>query len=319
MKKVSILIPYFGKWPPYLGVFLESCRYNPELTILIFTDLKPPDIIPPNVEFHHTTLDQIKNKLDDILGFETAPLTPYKLCDVRPAFGLIFQDYIEGFDFWGWGDIDVLFGRIRAFGIADLLCKYDVISFRRNWISGSFCILRNDEQINTLLLSSKDLKRIYLDSRHLCFDEISFCWDAALKLSVENVEFPYDNFTRLVVSAASTGKLVPHFNDLLKESISRAGYLMWDRGRILDHHGKEHLLYHYVTEKKQPYFKNYSWTSVPQKFYIDRTGFYSKEQFQNRNLIGLMRIVRSVPVIAIQFFQKIKNRVGRYLRNTSVN
>lgn len=311
MNRVCILIPYFGKWPAHFAPFLESCRYNSTLTFLIFTNLQPPSVVPPNVQFHHATLVDIKRKLDAVLGFEAAPLSPYKLCDVRPAFGLIFREYIRDFDFWGWGDIDVLFGRVDAFGITHLLTSYDVISFRQHWISGSFCILKNDTRINTLFLTSSDLRKVYLDPRHLCFDEISFCWDAAANSPIEEIEFPHDNFTKIVIEAATKNTLRVHFKDLLKESIPRGGYLVWDRGRIFDHEGNEHLLYHYVTEKKKPYFKNDGFKNVAEKFYIDRAGFYSEDEFRNRKLIGLVRVLTSVPTLVMQLVYKVRKRAKK--------
>ena len=34
----------------------------------------------------------------------------YKLTDFKPAYGEIFQDYIIQYDFWGFTDIDLIYG-----------------------------------------------------------------------------------------------------------------------------------------------------------------------------------------------------------------
>ena len=51
-----------------------------------------------------------------ILGFDTALdafSTRALKTDLRPAYGVLFEEYLDGYDFWGHCDLDVLFGRIR--------------------------------------------------------------------------------------------------------------------------------------------------------------------------------------------------------------
>ena len=40
---------------------------------------------------------------------------PYKLCDFKPAYGKIFEDYLEAYDFWVHCDLDIRWGDIRKF------------------------------------------------------------------------------------------------------------------------------------------------------------------------------------------------------------
>jgi hypothetical protein len=48
--RIRILIPYFGAWPPWMGLFLESCRANPSIDWLLLGDCGPLDAdLPPNV------------------------------------------------------------------------------------------------------------------------------------------------------------------------------------------------------------------------------------------------------------------------------
>ena len=51
--------------------------------------------------------------------------TPYKLCDYKPAYGEIFAPELSGYDFWGYGDMDLVFGDLRAYFTEDKLRKYD--------------------------------------------------------------------------------------------------------------------------------------------------------------------------------------------------
>jgi hypothetical protein len=311
MKKACVIIPYFGNWPPYFNLFLKSCSYNPQLTILFFSDLTPPQHISGNVQFHYCTIEDIRSRLEKILGFEPAAFTAYKLCDARPAFALIFEEYIRSFDYWGWGDIDLLYGRLSDFHIEELMRSFDVISFKPKWVSGSFCLIRNDENINRLFFQTPDLRKIYANPRHLCFDEISFCWDQARTVDFDLIDFPSDNFTRIVRDAVKTGKITASFNDVMKESISKRGYLLWDHGRITDDAGKNYLLYHYITEKRAPYFEYPSWVNVPDLFFINRTGFYDSLEFRRRNWIAGKRILRSIPSSVGRFFSRMEGFVRK--------
>ena len=38
-----------------------------------------------------------------------------KLCDYKPAYGLIFEDELIGYDYWGFCDTDILLGDIYQF------------------------------------------------------------------------------------------------------------------------------------------------------------------------------------------------------------
>ena len=38
--------------------------------------------------------------------------SPYKLCDLKPAYGYIFNNLLKDFDYWGYSDLDLLFGNL---------------------------------------------------------------------------------------------------------------------------------------------------------------------------------------------------------------
>ena len=49
MKKIAIIVPYFGEFPNYFPLFLNSCRYNPTVDWLLVTDIADPVDYPQNV------------------------------------------------------------------------------------------------------------------------------------------------------------------------------------------------------------------------------------------------------------------------------
>ena len=104
----------------------------------------------------------------------------YKICDFKPAFGVIFQDQISGYDFWGVCDIDLVFGRIREFMTEELLDNFDVISVKDSFPSGYFLLFRNNSIINYLFEKSKDYKFIFTSNDNYCFDECGGAYDEVI-------------------------------------------------------------------------------------------------------------------------------------------
>jgi len=174
-RKIGLLICYFGEFPWYFEFFLHSCKHNPTIDFYIITDIKTlPKILPANVRFIFKTLDEINYLASIKLGFETNIEHPYKLCDFKPAYGFLFSEIIENYDFWGYGDIDVIFGNIRTFISDELLDNYDIISVRHDILTGYFQLLKNSEKMIRLFMKSKDYVEVLSSNIHYCFDETNF-------------------------------------------------------------------------------------------------------------------------------------------------
>ena len=93
MKSIVLIIPYIGKWPLWFDAYLVSIAKNPTINWLFITDCKIPDKHPENIQFIPSTLQELNNKINTIINAQV-PLTPRKLCDIRPAYGKIFQEHI---------------------------------------------------------------------------------------------------------------------------------------------------------------------------------------------------------------------------------
>lgn len=149
MTSIIYIIPYFGTLPSFFSVWLESCRKNYNINWLIFTDDHTPFDFPENVHVIYCTFDDIKERIKNSFSFPIYLDKPYKLCDYKVAYGLIFKDYIKDFDFWGFCDIDLIWGDIRSFFTENLLKKYDKIGYQ-----GHSTLFRNTKHINSLFLES---------------------------------------------------------------------------------------------------------------------------------------------------------------------
>ena len=145
LPSIRLILPYFGRLPSYADLFFKSCGDNPSVNWLLVTDQQVDEKrLPKNVALKRTTFEALKRSIDRILGMETALPTPYKLCDFRPAYGIIFAEELAGFDFWGYCDMDMIFGDIRSFLTTDILQAY-----KKVLIHGHLSLYRNCEEANS--------------------------------------------------------------------------------------------------------------------------------------------------------------------------
>ena len=122
------------------------------------------------------------------LGVKFDPPHPYKLCDLRPCLGQIHQREIAGHRFFGYGDIDVVYGNIRRFYTDDFLARGDAISAHRERLSGHFLVLRNTEVIRRAYECIPDYQDLLEQERNMNMDEGSFT--AVFRSSKSDVEKP---------------------------------------------------------------------------------------------------------------------------------
>jgi hypothetical protein len=138
-----VLVPYFGRWPEWIELFVESCKWNPTVRWRIFTDCDPPQNRADNVEYERLAFAEYKALVRERLGVAFDPPEPYKLCDLRPALGAVHEREIREFDFFGYGDLDVVYGDLRRFYTDEVLAAHDVLSTHPDRISGHFAVFRN--------------------------------------------------------------------------------------------------------------------------------------------------------------------------------
>lgn len=143
--RTRIILPYFGSFNEYFPLWLHSCSQNPEFEWLIFTDCGIQESLPKNVTVINTTLSILKQKFQNKLNLTINLETAYKLCDYKPFYGFLFSEYLEGYDYWGYCDCDVIFGDFRNFFSCQVQKQYDKI-FR----TGHLCLVRNTDEINRL-------------------------------------------------------------------------------------------------------------------------------------------------------------------------
>lgn len=237
--RIALIIPYFGKWPDWMPAFLATCATNPEVDWFLFTDCGTPDALPPNVHCFPCTLDQINALASRKLGFPVRLQRPYKLCDLKPAYGLLFDDRLEPFSFWGHCDLDVLWGRIRHFLPDRHLDRYDILSSRRHALAGHFCIYRNQPRINRLCLDLPGWEQIINDNdRSYMLDEAGFV--DLLKEKISGGDPVRIDWHRTLATSGSDQR------PLLCSGMR----FQWKRGRPVDPDGRPTMWRHWLFRGK---------------------------------------------------------------------
>src|SRR6185295_13297049 len=105
-------------------------------------------------------------------GIAFDPPQAYKLCDLRPAYGLIHARDIAGFDFWGFGDIDVVYGDLRGYFTEERL-RHQLLSCHGRRISGHLTLLANNELMCNAFRQVAEWRELML-GEHVAFDERRF-------------------------------------------------------------------------------------------------------------------------------------------------
>jgi len=108
------------------------------------------------------------------LGIAFAPESPYKLCDLKPAYGVLHEEDIVGYNFWGFGDIDLVYGSLRAYFTEARLARYDFFSTHERRVSGHLCLIRNTPRWHRLYEAVPDWAVRLSSPRHEAFDEGAF-------------------------------------------------------------------------------------------------------------------------------------------------
>jgi hypothetical protein len=264
--KITLLNPYFGKWPAWFDAFLLSCKFNPEIDWLFFTDCPVPEEFPDNVLFIPFTLEQFNQLASDKLNLTIRVQNPYKICDIRPAFGLIFDDYLEGVDFWGHSDLDVIWGNLMDFIPAGILETHDIFSPRKEKLCGHFTLYRNTSKVNNLFRGADNFPEIFSSEKFFGFNENGMHPLVARAIAEDGllVHWPRHLFNFANPKGETPSRLGMHTN-----------HWQWKNGRMIEN-GQEVMYLHFMTWKKSLRSSNFSYGDAPNSFYVSYSHISTK-------------------------------------------
>lgn len=148
--RVVLILAYFGKFPNYFHLFLQSCYNNPNVDFIFFTDNNYQS--QHNVTFVHYQWAEFVNFIQTKFDFNIRLDNPYKLCDFKPAYGYIFEDIIQNYEYWGYCDCDLIFGDLS------LLNPYLEEKHERIGVWAHLMIYKNNYDVNRWFINLHDYK-----------------------------------------------------------------------------------------------------------------------------------------------------------------
>jgi hypothetical protein len=116
-------------------------------------------------------MDEFNRLATEKLNLDVIIRMPYKICDFKPTFGKIFEEYLAGYDFWGYCDADLIFGKIRSFISDRMLEKFDIINTYYGFLSGPFCLYKNIPSVCNLYQNSINVGQVLMSEYQQGFDE----------------------------------------------------------------------------------------------------------------------------------------------------
>lgn len=169
--KIVLIVVYMGRLPGLFPLWLESCRLNPAIDWLIYTDDVTAFNYPANVRPVYRSFSEIKDIFQRNFDFTITLDSIPKLCDYKTAYGDIFKEEIKEYDHWGYCDLDVIWGNLEKFIREYALLKYDKAAD-----AGHFTLYKNTPEITELYKRGAekglmDYKTVYTSPEIFAFDE----------------------------------------------------------------------------------------------------------------------------------------------------
>lgn len=291
--RIVIVVPYYGSWPAFMHPYLESLRLNPLLEVVFVTDLDPFPDSPHNVTYHRLTFAELGSRIREAFEVDVSRLSPYKLCDFRPAYGVLFADLLQQADFWGHGDNDMVFGDVGSVLTPERLDAYDVLSFKKGHLQGPLSVYRNTPRVNELFREGGHYRKAFSTPEYLSFDEFGpAVFYASLNRPEDVARVTSDNISVIAFKEALAGRLRVYCEQHGREALGHRDLLEYRNGHVRDvRTRREYLFYHWVLEKRGIWFRYPEWfRDRPRVFYMSTTGFYSEREYSIYPFVHLWRL-----------------------------
>lgn len=297
MKNCCFIIPYFGTFPNYFPLFLKTCSWNKNFNWLLITDNNTHYEYPENFNVIKMSFVELQTLVQSKFDFNIKLCNPYKLCDYKPAYGYIFEEYINDFKFWAHCDVDTLMGNLSSFITEDLLDEYDKI-----FCIGHMVLYKNNYENNRRFMSKFKNRILYKD----VFTTNKICWFDEeyhdeyninqLFLSLNRKVFKTDfslNLRALPTKFVRTrylGTDIYKYNHGYKVETYREAVYTWDNGHIFryymddDNLKREEFLYAHFLHRKMSMDKHVLdldiFKFIPNKFLPLEASQVSVENFK---------------------------------------
>lgn len=174
MNKTALIIPYFGKWPDWMPLYLYSCSRQKDIDFIFYTDCGVPGRIYGNTIFRPMSFEDYCALASSRLKISFHPKAAYKLCDLRPFYGMVHEEDLSEYEWWGFGDLDLVYGDLSLLVNEENQRKYDLLTTHVDRLAGHFTVIRKKSKYTTLGLEIPNWEKLLCDEAHHAMDEVTF-------------------------------------------------------------------------------------------------------------------------------------------------
>ena len=285
--KALLILPYFGAFGPWFPLYLHSLGKQRTLDLLLLSDVDPPEL-PPNARRVEMTFDQVRELATARLGTPVRLQRTRNLCDLKPAFGMVFEEFTQGYPYWAFGDEDVLYGDVDRMlaplldGTTDLVVPGTNSAKMQGSTQGHLTVLKNGRRTNELAINDPAYKDVLVSHEHWAYDETSWRYGGEIS-----------SFAAIVKAAEARGDLSIRWGLPTVTHVPRRGrWYVYDGRSIHEDNGREIFYYHWGNMRH----RNIHWPSPAEAahgFAFDRYGFYDPElraaRLEVRRCVGRVR------------------------------
>lgn len=325
MKKCCFIIPYFGKFPNYFSLFLKTCAWNQDFYWMVITDSNEKYEYPKNFMVIKMTFEELKKLVQSKFNFKIALDNPYKLCDYKPAYGYIFEEYLPDFNFWGHCDVDTLIGNLGKFITEEMFATYDKI-----FCLGHMTLYRNTYENNRVFMSPFNnvllYKSVFSNNKICWFDEE---WKnesninelfiyMGKKVFIQDLSLNFSIFKSQLVKTTYVGHTDnADAHGYILESHKKCLYL-WNKGSIQRYYIEngqlinEEFPYMHL-QKRNMYFRKellrYDTIRITANYFLKL-----RNQFVDDGLLNKIKEYPNLQYFYIYFLPKVKRFLRKYGR-----
>ncbi len=246
----KMITPWSGSLPGWVNRFARRARRSR----LVEWELVSADVACLN------------RRAEAAAGVACRKESQYATCDLRPLLGRMFPERFEGYDWWGWCDLDVVLGDLDRLIGQELMNPYNqIVTTDADGIHGPLTLLRSRPDVLDLYRAGP-YAEVLANPDYLNFDETGFASPGGGNAN--------PSFTRLVRGAG----LRVHYDDRSwtesRDPLPGGAPSRCCRsahgGRLVEvPTGRDLVLYHF-TSKQWPLPNRYKSAYREQQEFLDR-------------------------------------------------
>jgi hypothetical protein len=259
LPSVCLVACYLGPLPGWINQYLLSCAYNPSIDFLICTDQADFPAAPPNVRVKQLSESSFNALATNTIGVNVRLSHSRKLCDFKPTYGHLFEEFLKNWDYWGYTDLDVVYGDIRRFLSVAKLQQFDVFTARKEFLVGHFTLFRNNSRMRMLYQQGADYQATLQSRRMLSFSECGKQWRQRLQGKPLSDDAACDSIMHIICRQMAENKISACFSRAVIEwpDLTTPGWrLRWHAGRLwrIDQR-REAMYFHFNAYRRRRGFR----------------------------------------------------------------